>query len=209
MAEAACGGRAYLFDFLRMVRIDAATGEESALVWIDDRGACFFPASDCGGRKRRRDYAPAEDEAESSAVDERSGESRGAEDAAKRDEGERGVGEECGGEAGGERQVLPGRQQAVPQLRNGVPRRGDHGGPQGHARREGQGVPAAGAAAHRRARRHGAAAGTPKFAWYGVSAEDVATVVETWSAVPHVRGVGGRKHGDGLHLSPPQCPYTR
>jgi hypothetical protein len=81
------------------------------------------------------------------------GEPRGGGRRRQEDEGERGVGEERGGEAGGERQVLPGRQQAVPQLRDGVPRRGDHGGPQGRAGREGQGVPAAGAAPRRHARR--------------------------------------------------------
>ena len=55
----------------------------------------------------------------------------------------------------------------------------------------------------------GAAAGTPKFAWYGASAEDVAAVVERGFARTNAPRLGGRKHGDGLHLSPPQCPYTR
>ncbi|CAN6357025.1 unnamed protein product [Urochloa humidicola] len=43
-------------------------------IWIDDLGASFFPAPDCVVvRKRRRDDAPAEDDAESSfGVDERS-----------------------------------------------------------------------------------------------------------------------------------------
>ncbi|RLN11366.1 putative inactive poly [Panicum miliaceum] len=59
-----------------MVRIDAATGEESAVAWIGDHEACFFLLPDCGGRKRKRDDAPAEDEAASSGVHERSGEGR-------------------------------------------------------------------------------------------------------------------------------------
>jgi len=52
------------------------------------------------------------------------------------------------------------------------------------------------------------AAGTPKFAWYGASAEDVASVVERGFSRTNAPRLGGRKHGDGLHLSPPQCPYT-
>ena len=41
--EAVYGGRAFLFDFPRMVRIDAVTVEEVAMGWINDPGACFFP----------------------------------------------------------------------------------------------------------------------------------------------------------------------
>lgn len=68
-----------------MMRIDVATSKESVLAWIGDcdRGACFFMAPDCCGRKRRRDHMPAEDEAESSGMDERSGESRAVEDTTK------------------------------------------------------------------------------------------------------------------------------
>ncbi|VAI08029.1 unnamed protein product [Triticum turgidum subsp. durum] len=73
VAEAAYGGREFLFDFLRMVRIDAGTAEEVAMGWIDDRGACFFPVPD-SGRKRKRGEPELEDGA-SSGVEERSDES--------------------------------------------------------------------------------------------------------------------------------------
>ncbi|EMS48525.1 hypothetical protein TRIUR3_32417 [Triticum urartu] len=69
-AEAAYGGREFLFDFLWMVRIDAGTAEEVAMGWIDDRGACFFPVPE-SGRKRKRGEPGLEDGA-SSGVDERS-----------------------------------------------------------------------------------------------------------------------------------------
>ncbi|XP_044427092.1 uncharacterized protein [Triticum aestivum] len=72
-AEAAYGGREFLFDFLWMVRIDAGTAEEVAMGWIDDRGACFFPVPK-SGRKRKRGEPELEDGA-SSGVDERSSES--------------------------------------------------------------------------------------------------------------------------------------
>jgi len=54
-----------------------------------------------------------------------------------------------------------------------------------------------------------AAAGTPKFVWYGASVEDVAAVVERGFAMTNAPWLGGRKHGDSLHLSPPQRPCTR
>ncbi|RCV45794.1 hypothetical protein SETIT_9G481600v2 [Setaria italica] len=206
MVEAACGGKAYLFDFLRMVRIDAATGEEAALGWIDDRGACFFPAPDCGGgRKRRRDGAPAEDEAESSSgVDERSGESRGAEAAAKR--------RKAGGAWGSAAARLEENDkyyQVVSKLflSYGMANLGAaitavrkvaQGARARAFQRQGQLLAAA----------RGDAAGTPKFAWYGASAEDVATVVGRGFARTNAPRLGARKHGDGLHLSPPQCPYS-
>jgi len=54
-----------------------------------------------------------------------------------------------------------------------------------------------------------AAAGTPKFVWYGASVEDVAAVVERGFAMTNAPWLGGCKHGDSLHLSPPQRPCTR
>ncbi|CAN6290139.1 unnamed protein product [Urochloa humidicola] len=207
MTEAACGGRPYLFDFLRMVRIDAATGEEAPLGWIDDRGACFFPAPGCGGRKRRRDDAPAEDEAESSSgVDERSGESRGSADdaaAAKR--------RKAGGSWGAAARLEEGDKyyQVVSKLFlcYGMAARGAaitavrkvaRGARARAFQQQGQQLAAA----------RGAAAATAKFAWYGASAEDAAAVVERGFATTNAPRLGARRHGNGLHLSPPQCPFS-
>ncbi|KAF8673836.1 hypothetical protein HU200_048595 [Digitaria exilis] len=207
MAEAAFGGRAYLFDFLRMIRIDAATGEETALGWIDDRGACFFPAPNCAGMKRKRDDAPLEDEAESSSgVDERSGESRGAEAAKKRKAG----GAWVNTAAAAMLEEGDKYYQVVSKLflSYGMAQRGAvitavhkiaHGARARAFQRQGQLLAAA---------RGGAAAGTPKFAWYGASTEDVAAVVERGFARTNAPRLGARKHGDGLHLSPPQCPLS-
>ncbi|KAK8937964.1 hypothetical protein KSP40_PGU021978 [Platanthera guangdongensis] len=36
--------KAYLFDFLRMVRIDSDTGKKNSIAWIDVHGRCFFPS---------------------------------------------------------------------------------------------------------------------------------------------------------------------
>ncbi|CAN6320830.1 unnamed protein product [Urochloa humidicola] len=205
MADVAYGGRAYLFDFLRMVRIDEATGEEAPLGWIDDLGACFFPAPDCaGGRKRRRDDAPAEDEAESSSgVDERSGESRGAADSAAAAAKRRKAG------AAARLEESDKYYQVVSKLllSYGMAARGAAitavrkvaGGARARAfQQQGQQLAAA----------RGAAAGTAKFAWYGASAEDVAAVVERGFARTNATRLGAHRHGDGLHLSPPQCPFS-
>ncbi|KAG8096916.1 hypothetical protein GUJ93_ZPchr0013g37778 [Zizania palustris] len=80
VAEASYGGKSFLFDFVRMARIDAATAEEAALGWVDEHGGCFFPAS--GEREEEEEGAEtAEDVNEaSSGVEERSRrEPRGAE----------------------------------------------------------------------------------------------------------------------------------
>ncbi|GJN18486.1 hypothetical protein PR202_gb05653 [Eleusine coracana subsp. coracana] len=37
-------GRAFLFDFLRMARIDVDTAEKAPQGWIDGHGACYFSA---------------------------------------------------------------------------------------------------------------------------------------------------------------------
>ncbi|KAJ1298125.1 hypothetical protein BS78_01G429400 [Paspalum vaginatum] len=207
MAEAACGGRECLFDFLRMVRIDADTGEEAALGWIDDRGACFFPAPGCGGRKRKRDDdAPEEDEAESSSsgVDERrSGEGRGVDvdvDAKRR---------KARGSSAARLERSDKYCQVVSKLflSYGMEPRGavvtavrkiTHAARARDFQKQGQLLAAA----------RGAAAGTPKFAWYGASADDVAAVVHRGFARTNAPRLGAYKHGDGVHLSPPQCPYT-
>jgi hypothetical protein len=47
----------------------------------------------------------------------------------------------------------------------------------------------------------------PQVAWYGASTEDVAAVVGR--GLTNVPRLVARKHRDSLHLSPPQCPYSR
>ncbi|KAG0494756.1 hypothetical protein HPP92_005750 [Vanilla planifolia] len=42
--EVAVHGKNYLFDFIGMSRIDAETGGQNSLAWIDVHGRCFFPA---------------------------------------------------------------------------------------------------------------------------------------------------------------------
>lgn len=207
MVDASCGGKAYLFDFLRMVRIDEATGEETGLAWIDHRGGCFFPAPDCGGstKRKRGDDAPADDEAaeSSSGVDERSGESPGV--AAKK--------RKAWGNASAAARLEENDKyfQVVSKLflSYGMAQRGaaitavrkvSHGARATAFQRQGQLLATA---------RGDAAAVTAKFAWYGASAGDVAAVVERGFGRNNAPRLGARKHGDGMHLSPPQCPYTR
>ncbi|XP_066352319.1 inactive poly [ADP-ribose] polymerase RCD1-like isoform X3 [Miscanthus floridulus] len=208
MADASCGGKAYLFDFLRMVRIDEATGEETGLAWIDHRGGCFFPApADCGGgrnKRKRDDGAPAaEDEAESSlGVDERSGESPGVGVDAKR--------RKAWGNAAARLEENDKYYQVVSKLflSYGMAQRG---AAITAVRKIAHGVRTTAFQEQARllADARGAAAGTAKFAWYGASADDVAAVVERGFARNNATRLGARKHGDGVHLSPPQCPYTR
>ncbi|AQL08285.1 putative inactive poly [ADP-ribose] polymerase SRO1 [Zea mays] len=209
MADASCGGKAYLFDFLRMVRIDEATGEETGLAWIDHRGGCFFPApAACGGgRKRGRDDdgAPAEDKAEAesssaaSGVDDRSGgESRGA-DAKRR---------KALGNAAASLGEKDRSYQVVSKLflEYGMAQRG---AAVTAVRKVACGARAAAFRDQGRllADARGAAAGSAKFAWYGASADDVAAVVDRGFASNNAPRLGAHKHGDGVHLSPPHCPY--
>jgi hypothetical protein len=182
------GAGAYLFDFLRMVRIDAATGEEVALGWIDDRGSCFFPAPDFGGgsRKRRRDGdAPAEDEAESSSgVDECSGESRGADAAAAAAKRRK-----AGGAWGAAAARLEENKyyQVVSKLflSYGMANLG---------------------AVITEVRKVAQGARTRAFQRQG---QLLAAAVDRGFVRTNAPRLGARKHGDGLHLSPPQCPYSR
>lgn len=203
MADATCGGKAYLFDFLRMVRIDEATGDETGLAWIDYQGGCFFPApaeSGGGRNKRRRD-----DEAESSSgVDERSGESPGGVDDAKRRKAS-----SWGENAAARLEENDKYYQVVSKLflSYGMAQRGAvitavrkiaHGARTAAFQEQGKLLADA----------RGAAAGTAKFAWYGASVDDVAAVVDQGFVRNNATRLGARKHGDGVHLSPPQYPYT-
>jgi hypothetical protein len=52
----------------------------------------------------------------------------------------------------------------------------------------------------------GDAFGTPKFAWYGASTEDVAVVVDCGFARTNASRLGARKHGDDLHLCRRSAP---
>ncbi|KAK1317557.1 Inactive poly [ADP-ribose] polymerase RCD1 [Acorus calamus] len=39
-------GSSYLFDFMRMVRIELETGHQKPVAWMDVNGRCFFPTTD-------------------------------------------------------------------------------------------------------------------------------------------------------------------
>uniref|UniRef100_A0A0E0KAW1 Poly [ADP-ribose] polymerase n=1 Tax=Oryza punctata TaxID=4537 RepID=A0A0E0KAW1_ORYPU len=223
VSEAACGGRVFLFDFMRMVRIDVATAEEAALGWIDDRGACFFPAPE-GGRKRKRERDEAGSEVKgeeqrrraaeedgdeaSSGVEERSGESR-----PEADESDR---KKARGMLWGKavkldetdkfykvvEKLFVSRMAPVAAAR-GLAISAVHKVAQGPRTRafhlQGQLLAAA----------RGAGGGSnAKFAWYGAPAADVAAAVEHGFGRTNGQLLGGRAHGDGVHLSPPQYPHA-
>ncbi|PKA50397.1 putative inactive poly [ADP-ribose] polymerase SRO3 [Apostasia shenzhenica] len=48
--EVPVDGKTYLFDFLRMCRIDTATGSQNLIAWIDVNGRCFFPSCASEGK---------------------------------------------------------------------------------------------------------------------------------------------------------------
>lgn len=202
VSEAAYGGRAFLFDILRMVRIDAATAEEVAMGWIDDRGACFFPVPD-SGRKRKR----GQEDGASSGVEEGSDESS--------DTVESGPVNKAARRAWGRAARLEETDKFYQVVRklflSGIaPRAGAGGvaitavhkvaqGPRSRAfQLQGQLLAAA----------RGAGAGNAKFAWYGAPSADVAAAVEHGFGKTNSRVLGPRAHGDGVHLSPPQSPYA-
>ncbi|TVU47837.1 hypothetical protein EJB05_07450 [Eragrostis curvula] len=210
-AEVACGDRAFLFDFLRMARIDEATAEQAALGWIDDRGACFFPAPlNAGGaaRKRRRDDDDAESSSSSSGVDERSGASRGTgSDGGRKNSNKKARVAWRDGAAALEEtdkhyQVVSKLFLSYGMAPRGAEitavRRVAQGARAAEFQRQGQLL----------AEARGAAAAAAKFAWYGAPAEDVAAVAEQGIARTNALLLGARAHGDGVHLSPPQCPFT-
>uniref|UniRef100_A0A0D3FFT2 Poly [ADP-ribose] polymerase n=1 Tax=Oryza barthii TaxID=65489 RepID=A0A0D3FFT2_9ORYZ len=199
VCEAACGGRVFLFDFMRMVRIDEATAEEAALGWIDDRGACFFPAPE-GGRKRKRERDEAGSEVK--GEDRRRRQPAAEEDG---DEASSGV-EERLDEADKFYKVVEklfvSRMAPVAAAR-GVAITAVHKVAQGPRARafhlQGQLLAAA----------RGVGDGSnAKFAWYGAPAADVAAAVEHGFGRTNGQFLGGRAHGDGVHLSPPQYPHA-
>ncbi|KAK1651828.1 hypothetical protein QYE76_069633 [Lolium multiflorum] len=200
VAEAYCGGRPFLFDFLRLARIDAATAEEVPLGWIDDRGACFFPAPHTATKRKRaqqEDGASSGVESSSSSDDtvdsgRPSKAPRGAWGRAVRlDEADKfyqvvrklflsGIAPRVGGVA----------ITAVHKVAQGARARA--------FQQQGQLLAAA----------RGEGGGNAKFAWYGAPEADVAAAVEHGFGRTNSRVLGHRAHGDGVHLSPPQSPYT-
>ena len=207
VAEAAYGGREFLFDFLRMVRIDAGTAEEVAMGWIDDRGACFFPVTD-SGRKRKRGEPELEDGA-SSGVDEMSDESSDTVESGR-------VGKAARGTWGRAVRLVETDKfyQVVKKLfLSGIAPRVGGGvaintavhkvvqGPRSRAfQMQGQLLAAA----------RGTDGGNAKFAWYGAPSVDVAAAaVEHGFGRMNNRVLFHRAHGDDVHLSPPRSPYAR
>ncbi|KAJ4766821.1 Poly [ADP-ribose] polymerase [Rhynchospora pubera] len=52
--EVSIGGNSYVFDFLRMVKVDVESGASNSIAWIDATGKCFFPRvalDDSAGQK--------------------------------------------------------------------------------------------------------------------------------------------------------------
>lgn len=204
VAEAAYGGREFLFDFLRMARIDAASAEAVAMGWIDERGACFFPVPE-SGRKRKRGH-PEQDGA-SSGVEEGSDESSETVDSGRVRKAARGA----WGKAVKLEETDKFYQLVKKLLLSGIAPMGGRGvamtavhkvaqGPRSRAfQLQGQLLAA----------QRGAGGGNAKFAWYGAPSVDVAAAVEHGFGKTNSRVLGHRAHGDGVHLSPPQSPYAR
>uniref|UniRef100_A0ACD5TW46 Uncharacterized protein n=1 Tax=Avena sativa TaxID=4498 RepID=A0ACD5TW46_AVESA len=204
VSEAAYGGGAFLFDFLRMVRIDAVTAEEVAMGWIDERGACFFPVPE-SGRKRKRGQRDLEDGA-SSGLEEGSDESSDTVESGPVNKAARGPwGRALRLEETDKfyqvvkKLFLSG---IAPRVGGGVAITAVHKvaqGPRSTAfQLQGQLLAAA----------RGAGGGNAKFAWYGAPSADVAAVVDHGFGRTNSRALGHRAHGDGVHLSPPQSPYA-
>ncbi|KAG1341854.1 putative Inactive poly [ADP-ribose] polymerase RCD1 [Cocos nucifera] len=49
--DVSVGCRTYIFDFLRLIQIDVATGVSKSIGWIDDNGRCFFPRMVLDGQR--------------------------------------------------------------------------------------------------------------------------------------------------------------
>jgi hypothetical protein len=207
-AEVAYGGRAFLFDFLRMARIDEATAEQAGMGWIDHRGALYFPAPHVP-RPRKRARDDGSDAESSSEVEERRCGSRtggGSDKKRTKNTARRGASwKSAPAMAESERDY-----QLVSRLfldRGMAPR----GAEVTAVRRVAPGARAADfrLQAHGIAARRGAPAAGARFAWYGAPAEDVAAAVEQGITRTNAAMLGARAHGDGVHLAPPQCPYAR
>ncbi|KAG8096911.1 hypothetical protein GUJ93_ZPchr0013g36050 [Zizania palustris] len=204
VAEASYGGKSFLFDFVRMARIDASTAEEAALGWVDEHGGCFFPAPE-SGRKRKREQRQAEDVNEaSSGVEERSGESPEAAEPKKK---MRGVWGKTSRLEQTDRfyqvveKIFLSRMAPVAAASGVVitaVHKVEHDARTRAFQLQGQLLAAA----------RGAGGSNAKFAWYGAPAADVAAAVE--HGVGRTNGwlLGGRAHGEGVHLSPPQSPHA-
>ncbi|XP_044318563.1 uncharacterized protein [Triticum aestivum] len=184
VAEAAYGGREFLFDFLWMVRIDAGTAEVVAMGWID-RGACFFPVPESGRKRKRGEHEPGD--GASSEVDERSDESSDMV------------------ESSIQPNLLP--LSSTPRaagLMCRLPWQGyihafDERSNESSDKMQGQLLAAA----------RGADGGNAKFAWYGAPSVDVAAAaVEHGFGRMNNRVLFHHAHGDDVHLSPPRSPYA-
>ncbi|KAJ6799769.1 putative inactive poly [ADP-ribose] polymerase SRO2 [Iris pallida] len=203
--ELSADGRCYLFDFLRMVRIDTLTEAANSIAWIDVDGRCFFPRTVVAPEESYHQcYRQKEmEELEIGNIDKSfSDESSGL--AWPRFSGAEMLGE-------GERLYRVVRKLFLNGMRRACGssdadvavmsvHKCSYPGLSGRSRLKAFQMMMAMAKEAR-------GDANVKFGWYGASASNVADVVEHGFGKTNSGELGFGAHGLGVHLSPPQHPH--
>uniref|UniRef100_A0A6I9S2T4 Probable inactive poly [ADP-ribose] polymerase SRO2 n=1 Tax=Elaeis guineensis var. tenera TaxID=51953 RepID=A0A6I9S2T4_ELAGV len=227
--DASIGYRTYIFDFLRLIQIDAATGVSNSIAWIDVNGRCFFPRMVLDGQ---RNIAPCRKLEIEIRIDRGSSITPSSDCnkllKRKRDELEPPIREysdespETSSTASlgrprwpgvvvvgdgdrycklVEKLFLDGMRRFAPDTVITSIHKCSHSSRSGNSRLKAFQTWIQMTKANR-------GDGGVKFGWYATSARDVAAVVSHGFGRPNGQLFGSGAYGVGIHLSPPHSPYA-
>lgn len=205
--------KSYLFDFLRMIRIDSETSRQNSIAWIDVHGRCFFPKKvvyDRGnpshqaklelGRRRinknlilmsspqfhRHDPVTKKSELFDENMEVSSDRWPGAKMLRDDDKLYKIV----------EKLFLSGINRFIPNtVITSINRCSTHSSLVSSFK------------LHKSAAMESRGNANVKFGWYGTSASNIAGIMSSGFREPNNQQLGLAAHGIGIHLSPPHYPY--
>ncbi|CAL9752024.1 unnamed protein product [Musa acuminata subsp. burmannicoides] len=203
--EVPVGGTSYLFDFLRMTRVDLKDGVSSSIGWIDADGRCFFPRVLLDGQRN----SPSLDkgrEGSSELHQEHSDETPETSTTTSLDQPREWPGAETLSDGDRhykvvEKLFLDGMRRFDPNVTITSVRKCLHSSCRGNSRLE---------AFQTQIQTTKAARGheNVRFGWYGTTASDLAVVIGHGFGRTNNSLLGSHAHGVGVHLSPPHSPHS-
>lgn len=207
--------KSYLFDFLRMIRIDSETGRQNSIAWIDAHGRYFFPKNavhDGGTPSQTKlelsrrinnnlfmsspqsNHPPVTKKAESN--------DENMEVSSDRWPGAKMLRDDEKFYKVVEKLFLSGIKRFIPNAVITSINRCSHSSLAENSRLLSFKL-------HKSSTMESRGNANVKFGWYGTSATDIPGVMTHGFSQPNSDKLGLSAHGIGIHLSPPHYPYGR
>lgn len=205
--------KSYLFDFLRLIRIDSETGRHNSIAWIDVHGRYFFPKNAVGDRGNspqakqdlvrrinRNLYMPSPQLYHPPVTKKAESYDENMEVSSDRWPGAKMLRDDEKFYKVVEKLFLSGIKRFGPNTVITSINRCSHSSLAGNSRLSSFKL-------YKSAAMESRGNANVKFGWYGTSGNDISGIMTHGFRQPNSDKLGLAAHGIGIHLSPPHYPY--